>query len=101
MKEVETAGIGGWGGGARRSPLGGGAGELITLRVLVCYNILYMLALPARSFSNYPLLSNKTLLFYCGFLLYFSFSVSPEQLWSEQMFYWKSNKRSVNAGEAS
>lgn len=39
MKEVETAGIGGRGGGARRSPLGGGAGELITLRVLVCYNI--------------------------------------------------------------
>lgn len=26
-------------GGARRSPLGGGAGELITLRVLVCSNI--------------------------------------------------------------
>lgn len=39
MKEVETAGIGGRDGGARRSPLGGGAGELITLRVLVCYNI--------------------------------------------------------------
>lgn len=87
-------------GEACRSLLGEEAGELITLCVFVCYNI-HVTGPPSRSLSNYLLLSNKTLLFYCRILLYFSFRVSPEQLWSEQMFYWKYSECSINAIEAS
>lgn len=99
MKEVETAGIG----GGRGYLPGEGAGERTTARVFVRYNLGVTGPLPI-----FERLSNATVLgfqikhlFYCRFLLCFSLGVFPEQLWREQIFYWKYNKRSVNAAEAS
>lgn len=105
MKEVETAGIGGGRGcgEARGSLPGEGAGERTTPRAFVRYNLGVAGPLPI-----FETLSNATVLgfqikhsFYCRFLLCFSLGVLPEQLWREQIFYWKYNKRSTNAAEAS